>query len=321
MMTRRERLQQRSQFLQQLRAFFYARDCLEVDTPLLSQGATPDVHLRSLSSWVQVPGYAEKRRYYWQTSPEYPMKRLLCEGSGDIFYLGKVFRDGDLSPRHQIEFTLLEWYRLDFSLTQLITEVVELINHILPQTRTVEYLSYAQAFAQFCGITDIFTASAAQCRVALEQSGAPEVVGVAPEDKVLWEQLLLTEVIEPQLGNGVITVLSDFPARDAALAKIHPENPLLAQRFEVFVDAMELANGYDELADAVLYRQRFNESLQQRAAQQLAGVPLDEHLLQTLADYPLPACSGVALGADRLLMLALGAQRIDEVICFGVEQA
>lgn len=318
---RRQQLAKRSRFLQELRAFFYAREVLEVDTPMLSQGATPDLHLRSLSSALQVPGQADKQTYYWHTSPEYPMKRLLCEGSGDIFYLGKVFRDGDLSPRHQIEFTMLEWYRLGFSLPQLIAEVCELVNAFLPQPRPLQSLSYQQAFVKFAGIEDIFQASAKDCMQCLQRHGVPEIVGVDPEDKTLWEQLILTEVIEPQLGQRVVTVLYDLPARDAALAQINLDNPQVAQRFEVFVDAMELANGYYELADAKIYRQRFEESLQQRQEAGLPSVPLDENLLQTLQNQSLPDCSGVALGVDRLLMLSLGVSDIAEVIAFTTQEA
>lgn len=318
---RRQQLKQRSQFLQQLRAFFYARDVLEVDTPMLSQGATPDLHLRSLKSAVQIPGQAGTQTYYLHTSPEYPMKRLLCEGSGDIFYLGKVFRNGDLSPRHQIEFSMLEWYRLGFSLQQLIEETCALVNSVLPQPRSIQHLSYQQAFAQFAGIDDIFSANAQDCIDCLQRHNIPEIVGVEPDDKVLWEQLVLTEVIEPQLGHDLITVIDAFPARDAALAQISSHNPLVAERFEVFVDAMELANGYHELADADLYRQRFRESLRQRSEAELEPVPLDENLLTTLAEKGLPDCSGVALGVDRLLMLSLGVKDIAEVVSFCTEQA
>lgn len=249
------------------------------------------------------------------------MKRLLCEGSGDIFYLGKVFRDGDLSPRHQIEFTMLEWYRIGFSLQELIDEVMELLNQLLAEPREVQQLSYRQAFAEFAGVEDIFHASAEQCRACLQRHEVPEIVGVDEDDKTLWEQLILTEVIEPQLGQGVITVLKDFPARDAALALIDPQNPEVAERFEVFVDAMELANGYHELAEADLYRQRFEESLAQRAQLGLPQVPLDQKLLRTLTEKTLPDCCGVALGVDRLLMLQQGEQQIEAVIPFGVQQA
>lgn len=324
-MSKAQILHKRSQFLRQLRAFFYARDVIEVDTPILSRGATPDVHLRSLSSKVQIPGEKHSQTFYLHTSPEYPMKRLLCEGVGDCFYLGKVFRDGDLSPRHQVEFSMLEWYRLGFSLEQLIDEVLELLQTVLASSdlkvHQVERISYQQAFAKYAQIEDIFAASAAKCREVLQTYQVPEIVGVDSQDKPLWEQLVMTEVIEPQLGIDGISVIFDFPARDAALARLSSENSDCAQRFEVFVNAMELANGYYELADSQEYRLRFTEALATRAAYDFPSVPLDDRLLQALEHQGLPECSGVALGVDRLFALQQQLDNIADGIAFGIEQA
>lgn len=314
------RLQKRAQLLQTLRAFFYARGVMEVDTPILSAGTVPDVHLRALSTLVQVPGERDRQRFYLHTSPEYPMKRLLSLGSGDIFYLGKVFRDGDLSRRHQVEFTLLEWYRLGFSLFDLMAEVADLIGQVLGDNRPVEKLSYREAFAQYAGIEDIFTVTAAECKAVLDAHGI-EIVGVADNDKPLWEQLVLTEVIEAQLGRNAVTLLYHYPAREVALAQVPADDPLVAERFEVYVEGLELANGYHELADAASYRARFNEALAMRQTLGLEPVPLDEHLLQTLAASPLPDCSGVALGVDRLLMLQQGYADIKEAMPFGLLEA
>lgn len=315
-----DRIQKRSQMLQTLRAFFYARNVCEVDTPVLSSAATPDVHLSSLVTEVQVPGEKALQPFYLHTSPEYPMKRLLCHGSGDIFFLGKVFRDGDVSPRHQVEFTMLEWYRLGFSMFDLMDEVTGLLKMVLGEL-SVEQLSYQQAFKQYAGIDDIFTATAETCQACLKQHHVPDVVGVDENDKTLWEQLVLTEVIESQLGQDCITVIYHYPARDAALAQISAESPNVAERFEVFVKGMELANGYHELADSETYRQRFEESLTQRQQFDLPAVPLDENLLSTLAECPLPDCSGVALGVDRLLLLQQGLSNIEQGIPFGIDQA
>lgn len=321
----RQRLQKRSNLLAQVRAFFYARDVLEVDTPILSQAATPDLHLSSLKTQIRVPGFKDKQNYYLHTSPEYPMKRLLCEGSGDIFYLGKVFRDGDLSPRHQVEFTMLEWYRLDFSMQDLINEVVELLQMVLlpslPQCEQLEQLTYRQMFAKYAQIEDVFRASSQQFQACLAQNRIPEIVGLQDDDTALWEQLVLTEVIEPQLGKSALSVITHFPARDAALAQLDSQNTEQALRFEVFVNGMELANGYQELQDAELYRQRFNESLQQRKQAGLEQVSLDSKLLETLENNALPDCSGVALGFDRLLLLEQGASRLEEVIAFSLDNA
>ncbi|WP_178863777.1 EF-P lysine aminoacylase EpmA [Thiomicrorhabdus cannonii] len=314
------RLQKRAQLLQTLRAFFYARGVMEVDTPILSAGTVPDVHLRALSTLVQVPGERDRQRFYLHTSPEYPMKRLLSLGSGDIFYLGKVFRDGDLSRRHQVEFTMLEWYRLGFSLFELMDEVAEIIGQILGDGRRVEKLSYREAFELHAGIGDIFNATAGECKAVLDARGI-EIVGVDDDDKPLWEQLVLTEVIEQQLGRHAITLLYHYPAREAALAQVPADNPLVAERFEAYVDGLELANGYRELADADAYRARFNEALATRQTLGLESVPLDEHLLQTLAATPLPDCSGVALGVDRLLMLQQGYTDIKDAMPFGLLEA
>jgi len=334
MLNRRDVLQKRSNLLQQARAFFYARSVLEVDTPMLSQAATPDVHLASLTSQLQVPGYKDPKTYYLHTSPEYPMKRLLCEGSGDIFYLGKVFRNGDLSPRHQIEFSMLEWYRIGFSMHQLIDEVIEFIQTIMQSANSedndiaplnVETLSYQQVFAKYAQIENVFKASAKELKDCLVKHQIPEIVGVDDNDKNLWEQLVLTEVIEPHLGrdqdNESITVMYHYPAQDAALAQVSKDNPQVAERFEVFVNGMELANGYYELTDAKLYRQRFNEANIQRQKFDLPVMPLDENLLNTLENKTLPDCSGVALGIDRLFALQQNYSNLKQGICFGIEES
>ncbi len=345
--SKRSMLIKRSHLLQQLRAFFYARSVIEVDTPMLSSSAVPDVHLSSLKTQVQVPGERDLQTFYLPTSPEYPMKRLLCEGSGDIFYLGKVFRDGDLSPRHQVEFMMLEWYRLGFSMNELIDEVVTLINSVLKTPLNVERLSYQQAFAKYADIEAIHTATAEACQACLKRHGVPEIIGVDHDDKALWEQLVLTEVIESQLGvqhtvensarghederksaesqdntmrkRPAITVLFHFPASQASLARLSPENPLVAERFEVFVNGTELANGYHELVEAELYRARFEDALTEREQLGFTPVPLDERLLTTLKSHPLPDCSGVALGVDRLFALQQGFENIVEGIGFGLK--
>ncbi len=319
-------LKKRSQLLQQLRAFFYARSVIEVDTPMLSESGVPDCHLHALTTLVLAPEKPAPQPYYLHTSPEYPMKRLLCQGSGDIFYLGKVFRQDALSPRHQVEFVMLEWYRLGFSMFDLMAEVAELVQQVLrieySDAFTVEYLSYQQAFAHYAGIKNIFEATALQCQQCLIEKGIPEIVGVDANDKALWEQLVLTEVIEPHLGfqagQACLTFLYHYPASQAALAQVPEDNPEVAERFELFVKGIELANGYHELADAEQYRSRFEQALSERKALGYAPVPLDEKLLLTLEQQPLPDCSGVALGVDRLFALQQGFDDICDGIAFGL---
>ena len=319
----------RSQLLQQLRAFFYARSVTEVDTPMLSVAGVPDCHLHALTTLVQVSGNPEPQPYYLHTSPEYPMKRLLCQGSGDIFYLGKVFRQDALSPRHQVEFVMLEWYRLGFSMFELMAEVATLVQQVLSVNSspilTVEQISYQQAFAQHANIENIFTATAVQCQQCLMAHGIAEIVGVDRNDKALWEQLVLTEVIEPHLGvqneQPCLTFLYHYPASQAALAQVAANNPEVAERFELFVNGIELANGYHELADAQQYRLRFEASLRERKQLGYPPVPLDENLLLALKQQPLPDCSGVALGVDRLFALQQGLDNIEKGIAFGLRKA
>ncbi|MCF6253731.1 MAG: EF-P lysine aminoacylase GenX [Thiomicrorhabdus sp.] len=316
----------RSQLFQQLRAFFYARSVIEVDTPMLSTAGVPDCHLHALTTLVQVPSQPQQQPYYLHTSPEYPMKRLLCQGSGDIFYLGKVFRQDALSPRHQVEFVMLEWYRLGFSMFELMEEVATLIQQVLnvdsSPSLIVEQLSYQQAFALYAGIDNIFTATALQCQQCLTQHGVPDIVGVDANDKTLWEQLVLTEVIEPHLGlkNGqcCMTFLYHYPASQAALAQVPDNQPEVAERFELFVNGIELANGYHELADAQQYRTRFEQSLSERKSLGYPPISLDENLLFALEQQPLPDCSGVALGVDRLFALQQGFDSIEQGIAFGL---
>ncbi|MDR9498480.1 MAG: EF-P lysine aminoacylase EpmA [Hydrogenovibrio sp.] len=326
-------LKKRSQCLQHLRAFLYQRDLIEVDTPMLSAAATPDAQLDSLALDVQAPGQANPVRRYLHTSPEYPMKRLLCAGSGDLFYLGKVFRDRDLGRRHQIEFTLLEWYRRGFDLKQMMLETAELIESVLQAlgedegvaltqpTRPLEILTWQQAYARYAGMDDPFGANSQTYQACLEAHRIAPIEGVDEDDTELWAQLVFTEVIEPQLGRGRVTCVSHYPASQASLARLDPQDARLALRFEVYVEGEELANGYQELQDPTEHRRRFEQEQSTRQALGKSAMPVDEHLLAALESGGLPACSGVALGVDRLLALALGEERLEAVMPFGFDQA
>jgi len=308
-------LKERARLLDAVRAFFSARQVLEVETPLLSAAAAPDVHLNSLCVRVHRPGVGEERRWL-PTSPEYPLKRLLCAGYGDVYSLGRVFRDGDESRRHQPEFTLLEWYRLGFDLPQIMAETAELLLTLLPEAGVPDFFSFDELFARFAGIENAIHAPAEAFRAVLRAAGV-DIAGVAPHERALWRQLVLTEVIEPQLAERMLVFVYGYPAQEAALAALHPHCPQTALRFEVYWRGMELANGYEELQSAADYRARFQRWNAARAAQGRLPMPLDERLLAALEESGgLPACSGVALGFDRLVMAATGAGRIDEVIAF-----
>lgn len=313
-------LRVRADTLASLRRFFAERGVLEVETPVLSAAAVTDVHLHSVACRLEE---GDRGARYLQTSPEYAMKRLLAAGSGPIYQICKVFRDGEAGRAHNPEFSLVEWYRVDCDLTQLMLEVDTLVRHLLDRhvaLAATEKLSYREAFQRHAGL-DPHTATAqdfARAARAQEIHTPPEML--AHHDVAIWRDLLLTHVIEPMLGQGRLTFLYDYPASQASLARVRPGNPPLAERFELYLNGMELANGFHELADASEQRTRFERQLHARSLEGRPPVPLDENLLAALANG-LPDCSGVALGFDRLVMLASGARTIGEVIAFPLDRA
>ncbi len=321
-----EAVRLRAELNRRLRAFFEARGVLEVETPILSAAAIPDPALESLSCRYTGPGHADGLSLYLHTSPEFPMKRLLAAGSGPIYQLCKVFRQGEAGSRHNPEFSMLEWYRPGFGMKALMAEVDELVRELLRGTLEpgeTELLSYAAAFQRYLGV-DPFAASIDELAACARTEGinAPPLEG---RDE--WLDLLLVERIEPELGRGRLTFLYGYPASQAALARISPEDPRQAERFELYCEGLELANGFHELTDAAEQRRRFEAENAERQARGMAPVPLDEQLLAAL-EVGMPDCSGVALGLDRLLMLAwAGAQgeahpvAIDQVLAFPLERA
>ncbi len=312
-----ETLRKRAQLFQTLRTFFYARQVLEIDPPMLSQAAAPDVHLDALSVGVFRPGIGREARWL-PTSPEYPLKRLLCAGYGDVFSLGPVFRDGDESDRHQQMFTLLEWYRLAHDLHAIVAETEQLLRQILPGW-TVEYYRYDELFREFADIAHAYEAPAAVFRQALEDAGK-QIAGVEAAARALWRQLVLTEIIEPQLAKRDLVFVWGYPAEEAALAGLSSQG--YALRFEVYARGLELANGYEELQAAEAYQSRFEAWNHQRRVQGKPEMPVDQHLLAALEQCGgLPACSGVALGVDRLLMVQLGMKDIRQVVPFDMARA
>ncbi len=310
-------LRARARWLAAIRAFFAARDVLEVETPQLSAAATPDPALHSLvTRW---PGRDGTPRYL-HTSPEYPMKRLLAAGSGDIWQLARVFRDGERGRLHHPEFTLLEWYRVGWDHRRLMGEVAELVTALLDgQTLApVETLTYREAFLAHAGV-DPFAADAATWREAAARH-AIDGAGLETLDTDGWRDLLLTHAVEPHLGQGRLTFVHDYPATQAALARVRAGDPPLAERFELYWQGIELANGFHELGDPAEQRRRFAADAARRNALGLPEAPHDARFLAALA-AGLPDCAGVALGFDRLLMLDLGLERIDDVLAFPVERA
>jgi lysyl-tRNA synthetase class 2 len=293
-----ENLKKRAEIITQIREFFASRNVLEVETPLLSKATVTDVHLHSLKTTGNL---------YLQTSPEYAMKRLLANGSSSIYQICKAFRDDESGRLHNLEFTILEWYRVGFNHHQLMDEMDELLQLILSMGVATRY-SYQEIFEKFLKINPH------NVDVATLQSYAREhKINLAIDDKDALLQLLVSEVIEPKLKDVVF--IYDYPASQAALAKIRKAKFPVAERFEVYVDGIELANGFHELQDAREQRQRFLNDLEKRQQLGYPKIPLDENFLASL-EYGLPACAGVALGVDRLIMLALGVSHISQVLSF-----
>lgn len=310
-----ENLRQRARILQQIRAFFAARGVWEVETPTLSVAALSSPAIDSFVTRYTGPGHAAGVNLYLHTSPEFPMKRLLAAGSGPIYQLGKVFRQGEAGRRHNPEFTLLEWYRPGLDHHALMDEVEALVAPVLGLAGRAQRLSYREAFLRFVAV-DPFAAPIAELRATARRLGI-EGSDFA-EERDSWLDLLLSHCIEPQLGREGLCFLTDYPASQAALARLRPDNPAVAERFELYYRGVELANGFHELGGGAEQRRRFESELAQRAAQGRETPPLDERLLAAL-EAGLPDCAGVALGVDRLVMLALGARSLEEVIAFTID--
>jgi lysyl-tRNA synthetase class 2 len=308
-------LRLRAKLIAQIREFFAARDVLEVETPLLSHATITDPHIQTISATFQ--GYGNKTQtLFLQTSPEYAMKRLLAAQIGSIYQICKAFRQDDPGYLHNPEFTVLEWYRLGFDHHDLMQEMDELLQLIL-NTKPATYFSYQQLFQHYlhinphCATVEELSACAAQHQIDMTS---------ALSDRDAWLSLLLTHLIEPQLGFDHPVFIYDFPKSQAALAKIRDEEPPVASRFELYFKGIELANGFHELLDVTEQRHRFNADLTYRKQQGLATFPLDERFLAAL-ESGMPDCAGVALGIDRLIMLALQCQSIKEVLSFSFNEA
>ena len=308
-----ETLRERARLLAVVRAFFAARGVLEVETPVLGHGGSTDIHLAALSTQAMTPSGRE--RLWLHTSPEFAMKRLLAAGSGPIFQLARCFRDAEVGRRHNIEFTMLEWYRPGFSLDALIAETAALIGSVLERDPgPLRWRRYRELFREALEF-DPFTIELVALRQIAGERGSLDMSEAERDDCL---DLLMSLVIEPTLGCEGLDVVVDYPASQAALARRHrdPEDgEWVASRFEVYLGGLELANGYDELTDASEQRARFAEDNQARQRLGLPEVDVDQRLLAAL-EHGMPAGSGVALGIDRLIQLALGKASVAEVMAF-----
>ncbi|MFT4918356.1 MAG: lysyl-tRNA synthetase class 2 [Zhongshania aliphaticivorans] len=304
-------LGRRAQLLSEIRHFFAARGVLEVDTPLLASAPVTDPNIEAITA--QSP--SGEGQMYLQTSPEFAMKRLLAAGSGPIYQICKAFRRGERGRRHNPEFTMLEWYRPGMRLDALIDEVVAVIT-LASGSADVALLTYQKVFELHCHLNP-HTASLAELKVCARRHLD---LGFDSDDRDLWLQLLMSSVVEPALDPTQISIVYDFPETQAALAKIavngdgHP----VARRFEAFFAGMELANGYDELRDANELVRRIGDDHRRRGLSGQDLPPIDRYLLKAMPC--LPECTGVAIGFDRLVMIACKAERIDQVIAFPLER-
>ncbi|HDK6483747.1 TPA: elongation factor P--(R)-beta-lysine ligase [Klebsiella pneumoniae] len=310
-------LLKRAAVMAEIRRFFTDRGVLEVETPCMSQATVTDIHLFPFETRFVGPGHSQGLNLYLMTSPEYHMKRLLAAGCGPVFQLCRSFRNEEMGRHHNPEFTMLEWYRPCYDMYRLINEVDDLLQQVL-ECQPAESLSYQQAFQRHLEI-DPLSADKAQLREVAAKLDLSNIADTE-EDRDTLLQLLFTMGVEPHIGKDRPTFIYHFPAIQASLAQISPEDHRVAERFEVYYKGIELANGFHELTDAHEQRLRFEQDNRKRAARGLPQQPIDNNLLAAL-EAGLPDCSGVALGVDRVVMLALGAESIGEVIAFTVDRA
>ena len=298
-----------------IRQFFAERGVLEVQTPVMSQAGNTDIFLQSVSANITVQD--RPTTYYLHTSPEFAMKRLLASWQVPIYQICPVFRDNEVGSRHNIEFSMLEWYRPHFSLDDLAKETNELISAVLGYPVIFDHYRYVDAFMDFVNVHP-FDATCDTLKAIAQDCGFSVDLG---DDHQGWLDLLFSHLVEPNLGKTLPTLIYDYPVATAALAKTvtDQDGNLVARRFELYMGGLEIANAYDELADGQALRVRFEQDNLARQKRGLPRMPMDEHLLS--ACDKLPPCSGIALGLDRLLMVATAAKTIDAVIALPTVRA
>ena len=289
---------------------------MEVETPLLSSCFGTEPSIEPMRAEFVGPGYAGGRSLYLQSSPEFFMKRLLADGSGPIYQVCKAFRNGEAGRQHNPEFSILEWYRPGFTAEELMLEVAKLVGELLDQADIpVEYRSYADLFDQFLGLDvfDVQTEDLAQFAREQNLLGAETL----ELDRDGWLNLLMSSLIESELGENGLCFVTNYPASQASLARLNQHDPRTAARFELYYRGVELANGFEELADPDEQAERFEQENCKRRSNGQQAIPVDEALLGAL-QHGIPDCSGVALGLDRVLMSALSLEDIDQVLSFSL---
>lgn len=309
-----ETLKKRAAYLSQIRKFFEKRAILEVETPLLSHATVSDPHIQSIPAIYHTLGSTQKKTVYLQTSPEYAMKRLLAAGSGPIYQITKSFRQGEMGQLHNPEFTMLEWYRPGYDHHDLMNEMKDFLHEIF-DIKVVEKKTIAEVYKDYTGLNPHKVTLEELCSYAKKNN--LEAATSLITDVATGLDFIFSHYIEPHLGKDHPLFLYDFPASQAALAKIANG---LASRFELYYQGIELANGFHELQNPHEQRQRFEQDLSKRIGNNAELTPLDERFLSAL-NHGLPDCAGVAVGVDRLIMILLQQSDIASVLSFSFERA
>lgn len=314
-----QQLHSRAKMLAKIRTFFARRKVIEVETPLLCHATATDPQLAFFSSvYCRTP---HKKQMYLQSSPEFAMKRLLAAGSGSIYQICKAFRNGEFGHFHNPEFSILEWYRVNYSLRQLMAETIELLRYILvghDLTHCTE-LSYQQLFKTVTGL-NAFVFCPTSYKAYAKHHKLTDAIDICENNHAAWLDFIFSHRIQPSLAQYPLCIIHSYPALQPSLARTNVDNPLIVDRFEVFIKGIEIGNGFLELADSQEQEMRFDRDNKARTQQGLATMKKDNYLLAALSDG-LPECSGIALGLDRLLMIMVGAESLQEVIAFPVDRA
>jgi len=320
-------LRQRAQIYRQLREFFYLKNILEVETPILSRYGNTDPHIESFKA---LPNVMTKRSdegnapCYLHTSPEFAMKRLLAANGESIYQICKVFRHDEFGRYHNPEFSMLEWYRVGFSYQELMDEVADLVLTLQQtfygkdQTISVEKMTYQQAFITTTGLNPQSSSTQELSDYVLAQQHS--VQGLTSDDRDSWLDLIMGQFVQPQLGLGKLSFVYAFPATKSALANVRQGSPALAERFELFVEGVELANGYQELTDAQKILNVFETENEKRSHNNQHPVNYDKYLIMA-CEQGLPSCAGVAMGLDRLILLILKQKSLKNVLAFCYKNA
>lgn len=304
--------------LSRIRAFFATRRVLEVETPLLSHASGTDPQLAFFTSNYNTPPITQT--LFLQTSPEFAMKRLLASGSGSIYQICKAFRNSEVGRFHNPEFTILEWYRVGFDLTHLMDEVEALFNDLFDnQLGTPQRIAYSTVFAHHTGLDALTFSHQAYCDFA-KRENLHDAITLCGENHALWLDFLFSFCVQPHLGKNALCMIYDYPACQSSLARLNVNNPLLTERVEVFINGVELGNGFYELTHAAEQNARFDAEISMRKNEHLPLAIKDTRLISAL-EAGLPDCAGIAIGLDRLLMMLEKSAAISDVLSFDVTRA